>query len=258
MKVIWLSALNKDEAAVQKVMAQMKKYGLEVQGHFWQNDNAKMAWVGAKEELGHAQVAMWAIMGSREELENPDLRYGLSMLALTAQAQKGVGFPIIIMQTDGDPVLADQLPDPLQRAIILKATDPGTPAKMVAKTHAKPPELPAAYHLDIVGNEQLGQWFTVRPSRDSWPGIIFGVDEGDISFQAVGPPGRLPKKTTLNFPMQGLKLEMGDTSYTAWATQNEVSQEQAYYIKIKGCPKTLLFGPYAEDSEADLYIVRLQ
>lgn len=258
MKVIWLSALSKDEKAVQKVMAQMKNYGLEVQGHFWQNDNEKMAWIGAKEELGSDPVAMWIIMGSREELENPELRYGLSMLAITTQARKGIGFPIVIMQTEGDPILADQLPDPLKRAAILKAGDPGTPAKLVAKTHAKAPKLPTDYHLDIVGNEQLGLWLSVRPSRDPWPGIIFGVDDGEINFQAVGPPGQLPKKTTLNFPMQGLKLEIGDTEYTAWATKNEVSTEQAYFIKIKGCPKTLLFGPFAEEAEAELYILRLQ
>ena len=32
----------------------------------------------------------------------------------------------------------------------------------------------------------------------------------------------------------------------------------AYYVKFGGTPRTLLFGPYAEDSQADVYVVRLQ
>jgi hypothetical protein len=118
--------------------------------------------------------------------------------------------------------------------------------------------LPAAYTLDMVGNEQLGQWLQVQPTGDGWPGVIFGVDAGEIVFQAVGPAGQLPEKATLNYAMQGLKLELGGVEYTAWAAQNEVTAESAYFVKVNGTPKTLLFGPYAEDSEAELYVVRLQ
>ncbi len=258
MKAIWLSSMEKDEATVQKMMAQFKKYGLQLQGHFWQNDNAKMAWLGAREELVGDPVGMWVILAGREALENPDLRYGLSMLALTVQARKGVAFPTVILQADGAPITSDELPTPLKRAIVLPADDPGTPAKVVAKVHAKMPDLPAAYYLDMVGNEQLGQWLEVRPTGDAWPGVIFGVDGGEIVFQAVGAPGQLPKKATLNYAMQGLKLEMGGTEFTAWAAQNEVSANNAYYVKVNGCPKSLLFGPYAEDTEAELYRVHLQ
>jgi hypothetical protein len=257
MKTIWLSALNKDEAAVQKVMGQFKAYGIELQGHFWQNDNAKMGWLASKDELLKADIAMWAILGSRQELENSDLRYGLSLLALTVQAQKGNGFPIVILQTEGDPITAAELPDPLRRVLVQPAGNAATPAKLVAKLHAKPPSLPCAYHLDMVGNEQLGQWLQVYPSADSWPGIIFGVDAGEILFQAVGPPGKLPQKATLNFAMQGLKLEMGGTEFTAWATRNEVSGENAYFVKISGSPKILIFGPYSEEGATEMYTLRL-
>jgi hypothetical protein len=258
MKAIWISAMKKDEAAAQKMAAPFKTYGIEAQGHFWENDNAKMAWLGARDAILNDQIALWAILADREDLENGDLRYGLSMVALTIQAKSGPGFPIVVLQTDGDPLKTDELPTPLQRANILPAFDPGTPAKLVAKVHAKPPALPAAYHLDMVGSEQLGQWLEVYPAADPWPGIIFGVDDGEIAFQAVGRPGKLPKTSTLNYAMQGLKLESAGTQFTAWATQNEISVDSAYFVKISGSPKTLLFGPYAEDQEADMYIIRLQ
>jgi hypothetical protein len=257
MKSIWLSALVKDEAAVQKVMGQFKAYGIELQGHFWQNDNAKMGWLAPKDELLRPEVAMWAILGSRQELEKSDLRYGLSLLALAVQARKGFGFPIVILQSEGNPITTAELPDPLQRALVLPSGNPATPAKLVAKVHAKTPSLPAAYHLDMVGNEQLGQWLQVYPDAATWPGIIFGVDAGEILFQAVGTPGKLPQKATLNYAMQGLKLEMGGTEFTAWATQNEISDESAYFVKISGTPGTILFGPYSEQGEAEMYTLRL-
>ena len=258
MKSIWLSAVPKDEAAVQKMMAQMKQYGLVLQGHFWTNDNAKMAWIGPRDELLNDQVVMWAILAGREELMQGDLRYGLSMLALTVQARKKAGLAMVILQTEGDPLTAEDLPSPLQRSIVLPAADPGTPAKLVAKVHARAPSLPAAYEVAMVGNEQIGQWLEVHPTEGSWPGVIFGVDDGEIVFQAAGPAGQLPQKSVLNYAMQGLKLELGGSAFTAWATQNEVSRETSYFVKISGTPKTLLFGPYAENSETELYVVHLQ
>lgn len=257
MKAIWISALKKDEAAVQKVGGHFKKYGIEAQGHFWENDNAKMLWLGARDSLLDEQIAVWIILGSREDLENEELRYGLSMLALGVQARRGIGFPVVVMQTEGEPINIQELPTPLQRAVVLPAEDPGTPAKLVAKVHAKPPQLPSAYVLDMVGNEQLGQWLQVYPTGEAWPGVIFGVDEGEILFQAVGPCGQLPEKATLSYAMQGIKLELGGTEFTAWATRNEISSENAYFIKISGSPKRLLFGPYAEDEEAEMFVINL-
>jgi hypothetical protein len=257
MKAIWLSALKKDEAMVQQVISRYKRYGLQLQGHFWQNDNAKMGWLAARDELLDDSIGMWAILGSREALESSELRYGLSLLSLTVQARKGGAFPIVVLQTEGDPLTAEELPDPLRRALVLPADNAATPAKLVARAHAKTPSLPAAYHLDMVGNEQLGQWLQVYPAGQIWPGIIFGVDGGEILFQAVGPAGQLPQKTTLNFAMQGLQLEMGGQPFDAWAIRNEISSENAYFIKISGTPKTILFGPYSEEGEAEMYTLHL-
>ena len=202
MNAIWLSALKKDEAVVQKVMAQLKTYGISAQGHFWENDNAKLAWLGARDALLTGEIGVWVILGGREELKNPDLRYGLSMTALGLQSRKGAGYPIVVLQSGGDLITGEELPTPLARAVVLEADNPGTPAKLVAKVHARMQALPPAYYIDMVGNEQLGQWLEVRPTGEPWPGVIFGVDAGEIVFQAVGPPGKLPQKTTLNYAMQ--------------------------------------------------------
>jgi hypothetical protein len=258
MKTIWLSALKKDETAVQQAMSRFKTYGIKVQGHYWDNDNAKLAWLGARESLLGEQIAMWAILGDRDVLESGDLRYGLSMVALGLQARRGTGYPMVILQSDGPFIAPDTLPTALSRAMVLDAKSPGTPAKLIAKLHARAPDPPAAYHIDMLGSPQLGQWLQIQPVGQAWPGVIFGVDDGEIVFQAVGPAGRLPEKTILNHAMQGLKLELGDMVFSAWATRNEISPDTAYFVKISGTPRTLLLGPYAEQSQADLYIVHLQ
>jgi hypothetical protein len=258
MKSVFVSALAVPEQEVRGLMGKLKTYGLDPAAHQWSDDLKAMAWMGPKEQLCQPQCAFWAIMGGREAFLKPETRYGLSLLALCVQAQRGTGFPIVLLLTGAEPLVAGDLPTPLQRAIVLPAADAGTPAQLVAKAHAKVPDLRAAYYLDMVGNPQFGQWFEVRPTRDEWPGIIFGVDAGEIKFQAVGPSGQLPTTSTLNYPMQGLQMEFKGLNFTAWAVRNALSPAIAYYVKVEGAPGTLLFGAFSEEGEADMYPIVLK
>ena len=253
MPSIWLSALGKDEDAVQKLMARMKQYGLLVKGHFWANDNAKMAWHEPIGELRAKETVAWAIMGSRAELLDNALRYGLAMLALSLHGE----LPMILLQTGGGPLSTEDLPLPLQSAAILPADSEATPAKVIARLHAKAIEPTADYALKMVGNPHVGQWLEIRPTGDPWQGIIFGLDQGEILFQAVGPAGGLPAKSILEHPMQGIQLEHGGKPFTAWAVRNALSAAQSYYVKIDGTPATLLFGAFPENDQAELYRIRL-
>jgi hypothetical protein len=239
-------------------MSQMKTYGLEVQGHFWKDDLAKMAWMAARESLVDSKISLWGILGSDEELRAPDTLYGLSLLAITAQAQRGLHFPITILQTRGDLISTEQLSTPLKGTDVLSASDSGLGAKLSARVHKQPKPISAEYHLDILGNEQIGQWLEVRPAQGSWPGVMFGVAGAEIAFHAVGPTGSLPPKTVLNYPMQGLKLEMGGKEYLAWAAQNELNAETSYFVKVEGYPESILFGPYSTEQEADFFVLGLK
>ncbi len=258
MPSIWLSALEKDEGAVQKLMARMKKYGLALKGHFWANDNSKMAWYEALSELRSKEIGAWAIAGGRQQFLNDDLRYGLSMLALSMCGERGAAFPIILLQNGGAPLAADDLPTPLQSAVIMPADSEGTPAKLIARLHAKPAAPPVHYTIRMAGNPHVGQWLEIRPQGDPWPGIIFGLDQGEILFQAVGPAGALPARSVLEHPMQGIRLEYEGTLFSAWAVRNEISKADAYFVKIDGAPATLLFGPFPENDQADLFKFHLK
>lgn len=258
MKTVWLTSLCDDKEYIKGLMTRMKPYGIEIQGHFWQNDLKKMAWSNPLDKLLNKNTAVWIVSGSDKELKEPDLRYGLSMLAISLQAQRGAGFPIVILQTTGELLSAKELPTPLQNVDIISAGNSGLGAKLVAKIHMPPKKIESAYHINIHASEQIGQWIEIRPLNNTWPGIIFGVLGAKISFQAVGPQGNLPDKSILNYPMQGLKINLGDKEYIAWATQNKVDSQTSYFVKVDEFPESILFGPYSTESEADLFIMQLK
>jgi hypothetical protein len=258
MKTVWLSAIGTQEQEVQALLKKMKTYGLVVSGSRWVDDNKAMAFMGSREEMIKPQCALWVAMGSKNAFQNADTRYGLSLLSLSVQAQRESVLPMVVLQTDSEPLSPVDLPTPLQRAVVLPAADAGTPAKLVARLHANSPALQTAYYFDMVGNPQFGQWFEVRPVRDEWPGMIFGVEEAQIKFQAVGPAGQLPKNSTLNYPMQGLRIQYGGRSYSAWAVRNRITPESSYYIKVEGAPNSVLFGAFSEQNETDMYRVDLK
>ena len=258
MKAIWVTSLGASQDPVKQLMSQMKTYGLEVQGHFWKDDVKKMAWMAARDSLIDQKVSMWGILGSGEALLAPDNLYGLSLLAVTVQARRGLHFPVMILQTHGELISSELLSTPLKGADVMLASDSGLGAKLAARVHKPPKPISPEYQLDIYGNEQIGQWFEVRPAQASWPGVMFGVAGAEITFHAVGPAGSLPRKTVLNYPMQGLKLEMGGKEYLAWAAQNELNAETSYFVKVEGYPASIVFGPYSTEEEADVFVVRLK
>jgi hypothetical protein len=258
MKTIWVTSVGPSQDPVKKLMSQMKTYGLEVQGHFWKDDLKKMVWMAAREDLIDSKISMWGILGSIDEILAPDNLFGLSLLAISTQAQRGLQFPIMILQTGGESISPDQLGTPLQTAEVLSASDAGLGAKLVAKVHQPAKPVSAEYHLDIYGNEQIGQWFEVRPASSNWPGVLFGAAGAEIGFHAVGPSASLPAKTVLNYPMEGLKLEMAGKEYTAWAARNELDVKTSYYVKVEGYPESIVFGPYVTEEAADVFVVRLK
>ncbi|MBW2265337.1 MAG: hypothetical protein JRF28_04080 [Deltaproteobacteria bacterium] len=259
MKKIWISSLIRDENLVKGLISQLKTYGLEASGHFWEDDLEKLAWMKVREELIKKEIALWALLTTDEMMKEEDLRYGLSLLAITLQAEKGMDFPVFILQTEGEPISPETLPTPLKGVQVISASGAAFGAKLVAKMHSTGKEDSAAeYRMDLYGNEQIGQWFEVGPKGGIWSGGIFGVEGAEIAFHGVGPKGKLPDKSTLNYPMEGMKLSLGETEYTAWAVQNELDSETSYFLKVKGAPESVLFGPYSEAGDAEVYVVALK
>jgi hypothetical protein len=216
-----------------------------------------MPWIQAGDAVAHPDIGLWAIVASEDDLASASVIYGLSMLAVIVQAERGSGFPIIILQTGGRSIAPAALPTPFKGVDLLPLADSALGAKLVARVHGAHKTMDPEYYLNIQGNDQVGQWFELGPQRGSWPGIIFGVTGADITFQAVGPRGKLPEKSVLEYPVQGIQLGLGEKEVTAWAVRNELDAQTSYYVKVEGSPDTILFGPYAEGQEADLFVVNL-
>jgi hypothetical protein len=260
MKTFWLTSLGPSQDIVNDLMSKINTYGLKVTGHFWKDDLKQMAWTAAKDDLTDSKISFWAILGSEEELLNPDLRYGLSLLAITAQAKRGLNFPVVILQSHGTLISTDQLPTPLKGADIFLSSDSGLGAKLVAKAHGTSKQISHEYFTDIYGDAQIGQWFEIRPFSSTWSGAMFGVHGGEIAFHGVGPAGNLPSKSILNFPMKGLRLNLREKEYIAWAVQNELNAETSYFVKIDGFPESILFGPFPTEGEdeTDVHVIELK
>jgi len=258
MKKIWVTALDKDGQQVQKILGTIRQYGLDGNGHFWQDDIKNLAWLGSKEALADRETSLWVILCSLKSLEAESVRYGLSLLTITVQAARGIGFPILFAVTDGA-LDIEKLPTPLRGADCIASTSASLGAKMVAKANTPVPKVSTDYRIDIQANPNYGTWFEVGPAGDAvWKGALFGVSGGDINFHGVGAAGILPDKAVLEYPMEGLKLQLGEKDYTAWAVQNTFDAGHSYYVRIREMPASIVFGPYASDDEASVNVIVLR
>ncbi|HUU30238.1 MAG TPA: hypothetical protein VM123_20730 [archaeon] len=257
MKKIWVTALNPDMKIVQLVLGTIRQYGMDGNGSFWTDDLKNMAWLGPKEQLVDKDTALWVLLGSREDLKGDSVRFGLSLLALAVQARKRHGFPLLFVDTKGgiDP---DSLPTPLKGADRISIESPSLGAKMVAKANTPIPKIAADYRLDVHANPGFGLWFEVGPVEDNtWQGALLGVCGAAIDFHGVGEAGVLPQKAVLEYPMQGLKLVLGEREFTAWAVQNRLDETHSYYVRVQGMPGSIVFGPYAAEEEASVNVIEL-
>ena len=258
MKNVWITALEKDENTAKELFQTITRYGLNAGGHFWTDDLEKMEWAGAISELSKKETALWIITGKAESLAAENVRYGLSLLAVAVHAQKGHGFPIFLVLTEGE-IEPETLPTPLKGIDVLSASSSGFGAKVTAQANMPVKKVELEYRLDIHALPGIGQWFEIGPARGhTWQGAMFGVDAGEINFHGVGPSGRLPDKATLNYPMQGLKLKVGDTDYTAWAVKNDLNERSSYFVRVKDYPGSILLGSFSEDDDAEAYVVTLK
>ena len=259
MKNVWITALAENQPRAAVISTHLKQYGLQCQRHFWQDAPEKLVWRAALNGLLEAKGDVWVILADDVEIAKPSVRYGLSLMATALRQAKGAGFQIVLLWNSPAPQL-EKLPQLLQQATVVEEAAASWAAKIVAKANMAGKAAALDYRLDIQGDERLGQWFEIGPREGLWRGVVLGVHGGgaEINFQAVGPQGVLPEKTTLEFAQQGLKIQAGSREFTAWAVRNEVSSDTSYFARIKGCPEAILFMPYADDADVSATVLGLK
>lgn len=256
-KQIWLTSLTSDRGLPSAVSAKLGPYGFDLAGSIWNDDIDQMGWQESRDLLVNPAIAAWLVVATADDLAKPTVRYGLSLLALSVAAVRP-GLPLFIICCGGPAPVPAALPSPLARAVLLTFEDPALCAKVVAKTSVPPIVRPADYRITITGDPQVGQWFEVGSATGDWQGAIFGVCGAEINFQAVGPAGTLPKDTVLNYPVQGIQLSLGERDYIAWGLQNPLPRGTSLLVRVKGMPESIVFGPFPENDEPELYTLRLR
>ncbi len=257
MKKVWITALEKDQGQVQKLMGTVKQYGLTPDGHFWSDDLKRMAWDGALAPLSAKDTALWIILGGAS-WQNPSVRQGLSLLAIALQHQKGIGFPILLLPTVEIPAPAE-LPTPFRGAETASPTAATLGPKIAALANRPASGTTPAYRLNIHALHGIGLWFEVGPGKESlpWEGEMFGVHGADIDVHGVGPANGIPARTVLEYAVKGIKAQVGAEEFIIWAARNRLDETLSYYVRVQGVPDKLLFGPYADSDEAEAHIVAL-
>lgn len=256
-KRIWVTLLQQDEQTQQSLLKAVAKYNLPLDGHVWIDDLDQFAWLGPKGELMDPNTGLWLIVGSADDFAKDNLRYGLSLLALQLQAEKGHRFPIVLALTSGK-LPVDSLPQPLRSAQITSVDNVGVTA--AAKVNLKPKSVDVDYRCNVHGIPALrAQWFEVGPGAgQTWSGAIFAVDHGDITFQAVGPAGQLPQKSNLEDPIKDIELEFSGRDFKAWGLGNTIDDSSSFYVQVHGYPSQILFGPSSEEGNAEMYTISLK
>jgi hypothetical protein len=257
MKSTWVTALEQEPGLAQKTVAELRRFGLASEGHFWIDDLASMAWVGVLEKMKEERPSLWVILASDKALAEPNIRYGLSLLSLAVKTHLE-SLPIVVLGAAGEAPAAQAAPPLLKNALYLAIDSPAWQAKLVALAN-----LPAAagqtdYYLDAYGSRELGQWFEVGPSSEQWQGALFAVAGAEINFHAVGPRGKLPERSTISYSQKGLKLEVNGVEYTGWALRNELSPADSYFVRVQGEPGSLVFGAYPEGDASDFFVQALK
>ncbi len=259
-KSVWITSMSsEDKALTTGVLGLARKYGLAPDGHFWTDDVDRMAWQAPLEKLLARDTALWVIAGSKKDFQEESVRYGLSLLALRLQHVRGLGFPMIIVSPDQD-LTAEDLPTPFKGAEIFVPELPTLGAKMTARANTPVKPVESDYRINIHANQGYGIWYELGPAREQvWKGVLAGGLKAEVTAHGVGPSGELPVKTVLEYQMQGLKLELGEEQYTAWAVQNQLDKDLSYYVKFNGNPGTILFGELpGEETEAEFHLLALE
>jgi len=256
-KRVWITSMAKEKEQITALLQLGKKYGLAPDGHFWVDDLAKMAWQAPLESIIAKETSLWVISGNQKDFEEESVKYGLSLLCLSVQNIKGIGFPIIFVCSD-DSLKVEDLPTPFHGAEIFNSGNKSLGAKMTARANTPVKKITPKYRLNIHANQGYGIWYEFGPAKgETWNGVLVGGLSSEVNAHGVGPSGSLPLKTTLEYQMQGLKLELGEEKYSAWAVKNNIDENQSYYVRFSDMPGNILFGQLPDEAkEADFHILK--
>ena len=255
-KRIWLTYLPETgrEDRLPSLIRTLERYGFKVDGGLWDRDVKRFGWSAHRGPLLDPEKAdAWCVASGPEELRAREIRYGLSMLVLDVLSERP-GLPSFLLSEGPVP---EELPHALRRLEPVDASASGWAARLLAGLQRFRPAPGGPYRLSAHAHEFIGQWFEIGPAEGEWKGAVLGVDQGEITHHGVGPSGFPPERSVVEYPLRGLKMEVGGTEFTAWAVQNTIGPGESYYVKVVGQPGRLALGEHPELGPGEVFVFSL-
>jgi hypothetical protein len=257
----WIIGIGEVEPAAQLVARQLKPYGVDVKGQKWPTGE-KQPWLGSAQEAAGAGALVVIVVASTESYNDKDRRRELSLFRIMLQTllkQPVAGFVILT-----DPTNQVENTPPLLGTNILNdwevVSSTTWPAKVVARLNVAR-KLSWPIKLEMYAQEKLGVWFAVNPQPGSTThGCVVGVNgnDADLSFHAVGPAGRLPERSINEYELKGIEFDIDTQHFKAWAVQNTIGPEDAYYVRLESEPDSIAVGALPGGEIVDLNLLHFR
>ncbi len=249
-KKVFLSAMEKDEQAVAGLFARVKAAGFDVNGHFWSHEEKELTKVLPTQEVEN--VDAWVIFAPKQI--SSETLVGVTLTLLTVRTFRETQLPVIIVGSNQD------LPPLLNTAEFTTAEK--LAVRLSTRTAIRKKWIEDDFRLSAHCQSGVGYWLEVGPADGNmWKGALVGADTslgGTIDFQAVGPKGSMPERTVLEYPVRDARLSAGGSEYTAWGCQNQLTDADSFYVRLKGLvPSLLLSEGLSSDDSMDCRIIRL-
>ena len=260
-RCVWVIVVGEANATAQAAAAKLAPYGVAVQGQNWPIDDASH-WMSQAQSAAQAGARFVLIAASAKDYQRPDLRRQLSLFRLFLQTLTQSAINGMVMLTDADQadVVTSELPGTALLGDWEVNPANGWAARVVARLHApKRPGWPVT--LGLFAHEKLGTWLQTQPvPGEAARGCLVGVSGhgADISFHAAGQAGCLPENTVNEFSLKGITFTSAGHEFKAWALQNSLSPEQAYFVKLEGEPDLLAISTLPDGEISDVHLMCLR
>lgn len=262
-KSVVLTLLEPNEGLMRLLGEELSKVGLNVRGHFLEG-GTDAAGALIAELAREDQCDAWLIAGENRRLNDPVTRRELSLILLGAQAERNQPLRVFI-----SPGSQGMLPftGPLTDGEVL--TGP-VGARMVAAIHKKvAPPPPTPYRLHVRCLTGLGLWIEIGPKgachEEPWQGAFLACCGSDAKgahivpvAHGVGLAERIPERSTLEYPVQGMKIDYNTASWEGWGVANKLTPDRSYFVKLTDVPAGLMLGPFPSEDDPELFVFSLE
>lgn len=266
-KNIVLTSLENNETLIRSIGQQIADNALNVIATTWQ-DSSDCIGLTIKELLS-SNAALWIILGDNKTFENPQTRAAISLIYLAVLQQRDYKILPILFSPNQDEQSFTP-PNIFRSAEIQNATNickNKVAAKafiLASKSHNEQflQQSENNYRFNVICPTGLGLWLEIGSTKHSWKGILLGTcgNDSEPVAHGVGVKSVIPQKSTLNYPVKGMQLEMSSQKkFIAWGCQNELTPDVSYFVKLSNIPTDVIFSEFPKQNEEspEMFVINL-